>query len=282
MSEVNPLKKFYRGITTFIKLPSRGVYYKPGVVEFNEDQELGIMPMTAQDELLLKNPDALLSGQALVDVIKSCVPSIKTPRKLLSCDVDAIMIGIRAASYGNETSLNSTCPNSECKHENSFSLDLSSLLDTAETLDTHYEVVLSNGVTVFVTPGTFDSMVKNQRTMFEGTRLQRAILDPDISDEDRMKIIAQAFSKMTKMNFELIIDGLDKVVYTDETGEHEVTKKEFIIDFMKNITKSDADLIERKMVEINKIGIVQKLDAICTKCGHKWQAPIEFNPVNFS
>jgi hypothetical protein len=282
MAEVNPLKKFYRGVTTFIKLPSRGVYYKEGVVELNEDQEVGVMPMTAQDELLLKNPDALLSGQAVVDVIKSCIPSIKNPRKLLACDIDAIMIGIRAASYGEATELSATCPNPECKHENSFNLDLGNLLNTAETLDDHYEVILENGVTVFITPGTFENMVKNQRTVFEGSRLQRALLNPDITDEERMRIIAQSFEKMSKINFDLIIDGINKVVFTDDTGEHEVTKREFIVDFMRNIVKQDVDKIEKKMVEINKIGIVQQLDAVCAKCGHAWKAPIEFNPVNFS
>ncbi len=282
MTEVNPLKKFYRGITTFIKLPSRGVYYKEGVVELNEDQEVGVMPMTAQDELLLKNPDALLSGQAVVDVIKSCIPSIKNPRKLLACDIDALMIGIRSASYGEETELSVTCPVAECKHENSFNLNLGNLLNTAETLDDHYEVVLDNGVTVFITPGTFENMVKNQRTVFEGSRLQRALLNPDITDQERMRIIAQAFEKMSKINFDLIIDGIHKIVFTDDSGVQEVTKREFIIDFMRNIVKQDVDKIEKKMVEINKIGIVQELDATCAKCGHSWKAPIEFNPVNFS
>jgi hypothetical protein len=280
MSEINPLKKFYRGVNTYIKIPSRGSFYEPGVIEFNDELELGIMPMTAQDELTLKNPDALLTGQAVVDVIKSCVPGAKNPRKLLSCDIDAIMIGIRSASYGEEATLTSKCP--ACKTQNTFGLNLSMLLNTAETLDDHYEIVLENGVTIFVTPGTFEMIVKNQRTAFENSKLEKAIANPDLSDDEKMRIIAVAFEKLTKLNFELIIANIVKIIYTDENGLNEVTNRKHIDDFIRNVTGSEVNKIEKRMLEINKMGIVQTLDAVCSKCNHTWKAPIEFNPVNFS
>jgi hypothetical protein len=280
MSEINPLKKFYRGVNTYIKIPSMGNFYEPGVIELNDELELGIMPMTAQDELTLKNPDALLSGQAVVDVIKSCVPGAKNPRKLLACDVDAIMIGIRSASYGEEATITSKCP--ACKAENTFGLNLSMLLTTAERLDDHYEIVLENGVTVFMAPGTFEMIVRNQRTAFENSKLEKAIASPDLSDDEKMRIISVAFEKLTKLNFELIINNVTKIVFTDENGVTEVTNRKHIEDFIRNVTSADVNKIEKRMLEINKMGIVQTLDAVCKTCNHTWKAAIEFNPVNFS
>ena len=62
--------------------------------------EIGIFPMTARDELVLKTPDALLNGASTVEVINSCVPAITDAWEIPSVDMDALLIGIRIATYG--------------------------------------------------------------------------------------------------------------------------------------------------------------------------------------
>ena len=164
----NPLKKYYRNAKLSVKLPSRGEYYKDGTLALNEDGELPIYPMTAQDEITLQNPDALLTGQALIDVIKSCVPAVSQSRKLLACDIDVLMIAIRVASYGEEANMELNCV--ECDAPNTYSLNLDTLLNQAETLDEHYEVVLDNNLTIYVKPGSFESMVRQQKAAFENSK----------------------------------------------------------------------------------------------------------------
>jgi len=278
----NPLKQFYRVERSSVKLPSRGTFYDDGVVELNDDGEVPIFPMTAADEMQFKNPDALLSGAAIVDVLKSCVPAIKKPRKLLSCDIDALMIGVRHASYGDNADMVVKCP--ECKTENTYSLNLLTLISSTEILDDTYEVVLQGGdLTVFVKPGTFSALLKRQKTAFEGAHVERIMSDPSLSDERRIKAFAATFNKLTKLNFELVNDAIDKITFTNEGGDvQEVTNDAHIGEFLKNITKDDVDQIENKIAEVNKIGIQRTTDALCTNCGHKWEAAIEFNPVNFS
>ena len=126
-AETNPLSKFYRSAAISVPIPSRGMYYEADTLQLNGDGELAIYPMTAQDELMLQNPDALLSGEAVISVIKSCVPGVKHPKKLLSCDIDVLMIAIRVASYGDTASMDSKCP--KCFHPNTFSLNLDTLLN---------------------------------------------------------------------------------------------------------------------------------------------------------
>ncbi len=285
----NPLTQFYRVEKSSVRLPSRGLFYDDGVVELNDDGEVPILPMTAADEMQFKNPDALLSGSAIVDVLTSCVPGIKKPRKLLSCDIDALMIGIRHASYGNNAEMEMKCP--ECKANNTYDLNLQTLLSGAELLDDSYDVILRDGeVTVFVKPGTFSALLKRQRTAFEGTQLERVITDPNLTDERRIKAFAATFNKLTKLNFELITDAIDKISFTNseasetsEAGEVvDVTNKEHINDFIRNIEKEEVDKIEERIREVNTVGVQRTLDALCTNCEHKWEAPIEFNPVNFS
>lgn len=75
--EQNPLKKYFRQPKVYVTLPSKGEYWPDGTIEIPESGEFPIYAMTAKDELAMKTPDALLNGQATVDVIQSCVPNIK-------------------------------------------------------------------------------------------------------------------------------------------------------------------------------------------------------------
>ena len=56
----NPLETYFRQPSIYIKLPSGGKHYPMGAIEFNENSELAVYPMTAKDEIKMKTPDALL------------------------------------------------------------------------------------------------------------------------------------------------------------------------------------------------------------------------------
>ena len=59
-------------------------------------------------------------------------------------------------------------------------------------------------------------------------------------------------------------------------------RSEHIEEFTRNISKAEVDKIEDKIVEVNSVGIKKTIEVVCLNCEHKWEAPIEFNPVNFS
>jgi hypothetical protein len=162
-------------------------------------------------------------------------------------------------------------------------MNLDTLLNHTETLDDSYEVVLENNLTIYVTPGRFESLVKQQKVAFQSTKLEQAIVNPDLSDEQRMKILSQVFGQVSKFNYELVLEAIEKVVFTDEEGEIvEITDRNHIGSWLKNIEKTTSDKIQEKIAEINKVGIEKTLTATCLKCEHTWDARIEFNPVNFS
>ena len=71
----NPLQQYFRQPKVFITLPSHGVYNKPGTIT-GSFENMPIFGMTGMDEILLKTPDALLTGESTVKVIQSCCPNI--------------------------------------------------------------------------------------------------------------------------------------------------------------------------------------------------------------
>lgn len=76
-SKVNPLLGYMRQPKIYIRLPSNGLFWEEGSIDIPENNEFPVYSMTAKDELTFKTPDALMNGQAIVDVIQSCMPNIK-------------------------------------------------------------------------------------------------------------------------------------------------------------------------------------------------------------
>ena len=90
--KMNQLNKYFRKPKIYIKLPTGGKFNPE--METTVLDEVGVLPMTALDEITLKNPDALLNGEAIVNVIKSCCPDIPEPKKMCNIDVEALFLAI--------------------------------------------------------------------------------------------------------------------------------------------------------------------------------------------
>ena len=133
VSEQNPLKKYFRQPKVYITLPSKGRFYNPDSIDMPESQELPVFAMTARDELTMQTPDALLNGQATVDLIKSCMPNILDPWQMPSIDLDASLIAIRIATYGEEMDITTKEPGTG--EEKSFAVDLRQLLNKLVTVE---------------------------------------------------------------------------------------------------------------------------------------------------
>lgn len=274
----NPLSQYFRQFKLYLKLPSGTSYYKPGVIKFNDSNEIGIMPMTGKDELILKNPDALLNGEAIIEVIRSCVPDVSDPKLLLTNDIDALITAIRYATYDDKLETEIKCPN--CKHDNLFKLDLQYALGNMSYLESEYVVNLDSGLSVFVKPYGFPELIKGLHAQFEQGKITRAIESESITDEQRFKLFSSAYKELSIVTYSLMVNSIVKVV--DESSNINVNDAGFIKEFLQNIDKKSVDKISDLIKEINQIGIKRTFLANCEKCNHKWENEIDFNPVNFS
>jgi hypothetical protein len=277
----NPLQQFYRKEQLYVSLPSGGKFYDDSVVELTGNDEVGILPMTAADEVLFRNPDALLNGKAIKDVIASCVPAIKNVDNLLTNDIDAIVVGIRHASYGDELDINAKCP--ECGEDNSFALSMDMTLTSAEKLDAEYPVNLDNGLTAFIRPYNFDDSLVAIKKAFEQNNVIRNIENPSFSEEQKIKIIGDSISSLSKLNFELVSHCVMRVYKEGATEEEtiDVTNHKQIAEFINNIGRNDIKKIQDVLDRINNIGIKKDYEATCSNCEHSWSVPIDFNPATF-
>ena len=278
VAKPNPLKHYFRSFKIYIPLPSGKSHYAPDVIELLEDGTVGVMPMTGKDELALKNPDALLNGEALVQVINSCIPAVKNVRALLANDIEALITAIRCATYNDGLETELLCP--KCEHESTFKLDLQYAVDNMEFLEPEYVVNLESGLSVFVNPYSYPDLLKGLHAQFEQSKITRSIENRNLSEEEKMQIFGKVFTDVARLTVDLMVSSIVKIV--DESNNVCVTDKNYIADFLQNIDRTSVNQIDDLIKEINKVGIKRTFTATCEKCQHTWENNIDFNPVNFS
>lgn len=276
---INPLMNYARKPIIYISLPSNGLYNDPNSYEMSIDNEIGIAPMTTADELFLNNPDALLNGEAVASVIKSCVPGIKNVFNTPMPDIDALLLGIRLATYGDEMTFVAKCP--KCEASNNFVASLEYALENIKHLDPQYSIKLENGLEIFVRPYTYETNVKQALHSYNEALLLRTIINDDLDEIEKMKTYQETFQKVAKLTVQLNADCIVSII--EPNGNSLQASDEQIFEWMENLPKKDAQKIMNKIEEINTIGVNKESEITCTaeECKHTWTTKIDFDPSYF-
>jgi hypothetical protein len=276
----NPLSKYFRQPKLFIRLPSGGKFYNAGAVDMPENEELPVYSMTAKDELIMKTPDALLNGQATVDVIQSCMPNIKDAWQMPSIDLDAALIAIRLATYGEKMTLNVKTP--VTGEEKNMEVDLRMLLDQFSNLEYNSRVEV-NDMVINLRPLNYREFTKGALKTFEEQRIFNLVNDERISDEDKLQAFTNSFTKLTQLTVEMISKGITSI----EVGEEVVTNKSHIDEFIKNADKGFFSAIT-KHLEQEKVKFTLKPliaqatpEEIVQGVPATYEVPITFDQSNF-
>jgi len=276
-TEANPLFKYFRKPTIYVQIPTGG-RFNPEIDKTILD-EIPIMPMTAIDEISMQNPDELLNGEALINVIKSCVPTIPEPRDLCSIDADLLFLAIKYATYGKTITHLHTC--SECKEQAEYNIDINNVLDKfPEILEV--EPVEHEDLKIFITPPRMESMTRLALIDVEQQRILNSVAavgENNITEMELAKQFAISFRKVSKQNVDLLINSIDRI----ETPDKVVTDKDIIIEFMNNVPATVIATVNDRIQLVNKKPEdLTTFEFVCEACEHKDKVNFELNPVNFS
>jgi hypothetical protein len=277
----NPLNKYFRQASIYVKLPS-GTDYPADVVTKSETGEIGIMPMTAKDEIRFKTPDALMNGQGVVDVIESCVPSITDAWQIKSYDLDTILVAIRIATYGETMEINFNVPgaNESVAH----TVNLPAILDQIQktTVDTAF--TLKDGLKITVQPLTYRDMTSTSLQTFQQQKMYTAIQDSELPDEDKAARFNDAFKKLTELNSSILLKNMASITMTDGTV---ITDAAHIKEFVDNANTTVIKEIETKLMDLRTQGAVKPLkmkaseEQIKKGAPASYEVPVTFDTSNF-
>ena len=276
----NPLQKYFRQPKIYLSLPSNGKYYPAGSLEISENGEYPVFPMTARDEIMIKTPDALLNGQATASVITSCIPAIKDPFNMPSMDLDACLIAIRIATYGEMMEVSIKVP--VTGEDKDFDLDLRIMLDQFSNVDYNSAIQL-DGMIVNLRPLTYGEFTETSRKTFDEQRIFKVINDTDMAEGDKLATFTESFKKLT----DLTILTLEKSIASIEVGDDVVTDqahiKEFIANTDKGLFESVTNHIEeqRTKFEVKPLVVDATPEEIEAGVPETYEVPVTFDQSSF-
>lgn len=278
----NPLASFMRQPKIYITLPSGGEYYPPGSLVMPENGQLPVYSMTAKDELMLNIPDALMNGQAVVDVIQHCVPNIKNAWMIPSLDLDLILLSIRLATYGE---LMRTPVTLKDGIEFDYQVDIRNIMDSLMSEIKWDPVIqISPEMTIFVRPVNYQQMSRTAIKTFETQKIMQAVNDDSIPQEQKTIIFKDSFQKLT----EVTIDVIASSVYKIDTSEGTVENPEYIKEFVDNADKDIFNKIQKHLENLKEQNSIKPLRIEVTDELREQgitediiEIPLVFDPANF-
>ena len=310
MMNNNPLMQFARRPELSVKLATSPSWYPEGFINYTLNGEVEVYPMLPKDELGLYNPDALLSGQAMIDLIKSCCPSVMDPAKLYYPDANILLLAIKRATYGNEHKQKHKCPKclekiEEMKkdpkkkkeldkliadgkindHEEEHIFNIDELLQKVEHLNDEYKIKIDS-LNYSLQPYTMKTKEHYSVLSLQRTKLLNMYSDI-LKDEERAvenkdqltSEVYQIQSKIIETNTEIYSECIKYIELPDGSI---VDNKEMIKEFLLNSKSSTIDALGKEIEKINSVGLPDKLEIECSFCGNKQEVLFTgFNQSDF-
>jgi hypothetical protein len=274
MNPNNPLSQYFRQPSIYLRLPSLGKFYPPGTLEMTPTGEFPVYPMTAIDEITYRTPDALFNGQAVVDVIQSCVPAIKNAWAVPSIDVDSILVAIRIASYGHDMDFDTKCP--ACGEQSERRLDLRTALDALKAPD-YTKSVNEGEIEIFFRPMTYKNMTDNNKSQYEEQRILQQLPTSDNPDQLATVNYTDIIKKITDISVRAIVSS---IAFIRIPGS-QVDDPNHILEFLKNCDSKLFVRIRDYIIEYKQRAELQPLKLTCDKCANEYEQAVTLDMSNF-
>lgn len=271
---VNPLKQFFRQPAIYLRLPSGGEYWPQGSLDTTKNGELPVYPMTAIDDISYRTPDALYNGQATVNVVHSCVPSIKDAWSMPATDLNSVLVAIRIASFGHEMEIGSTCPN--CKTEGEYAIDLRQVLDQTQPPD--FATPMQHGdLTIYFRPMDYQSQTETSKLQFEQQKSISVIQESELPEEKKIEELNKVLARIT----ELTIDALKYSIQSIQTPQALVTEPEFIYEFLTQCDRKLFIEIRDRIIKLREQSEFKPIQLKCDNCSHEYEQSVVLDQSNF-
>jgi hypothetical protein len=268
----NPLQQYFRQPKIFIKLPSEGLYNKPGTLQ-GDVTNMPVYGMTGMDEIIIKTPDSLLTGASTASMIVSCCPAIKDAWELSSIDLSMVLAAIRIATYGETMNIRHICTN--CGADNEFEIELNRIIEHYMTCKYDNSLKLGDLI-VKIQPLTY-----RQSTEFslKNFRLQQQISQVDsIEDKDeQQEFLNKMFRELAVIQNDIYKASVEAV----ETPTGVVTDKTFIAEWIEKCEKDVFDAIKAKNQQNASVWELPKYPVKCDSCGTEVNLIVDLDQSSF-
>jgi len=255
----NPLLQRIKMPGETFTLPSGGLFYEEGVLDPSvTGAEIHVHPMTTLDEITMKTPDLLFSGNAVRQVFARCIPQILDTDRLLTKDVDFLLTCLRKVSYGDQMKIEYThsCPDAK---QHSYNADVSQFIRQSKRIDpttvsSMFMVEFPNGQKAKLQPVVFKEFVRIMQT-----------LNAQHNDESPENLKDEVLASVAGM-----------IVSVDDTED-----KGMIREWLEQVPPQYITMINNKIEQASGWGTDFDVKVKCKDCGEEITISAPLNPLAF-
>lgn len=290
MADTNPLNSFFRKSKFNIDLPSRGRWYpKTALAPTVVNGSVAVFPMTAADEAKFKIGDATLTGAGIFDLVRSCVPEIRQPELAPMADLDAILLAIRRASYGDNMKFNVKVPQTTLMRE--ITLNLSTMAsesfgseadwdDTLEITDEDTGKVLI----VKVKPISLKTLFGHSKTLVRVQQMSVKMAEADdIADDAKLESLTENIQNLSQVNITMVADSIESLETEDFSTRNPADVRNLLgqidVAYFNEMQKHIDD--QRKKIGLQDTVITSTPEEIEAGAPETWVAEINFTTAEF-
>ena len=266
---VNPLLQSIKLPGDTVRIPSRGAFYTGNELASHvKNGEVHVYPMRAIDEITMRSPDKLLSGDAVREVFAHCIPDIITVDQLFAKDVDFLMIALRRVTYGAEYEFNHV-HDCEDAQKHSYVVDINQFMSATHELDPVHFNSLHN----YVVPGT------GQIVQFQPLRYSDIIAIMDASVEntttERKPSLMPTTDKYGKERkfFQSLLATINNV--------DGISDKDNIVEWLSNLPAPEVRRLIEQLDKLQEWGPKYDTTIKCKDCGADVEISVPVNPLHF-
>jgi hypothetical protein len=248
------------------------VYNKPGSLQ-GEVSNMPVFGMTGMDEILMKTPDALLTGESTVKVMQSCCPGIVDGWEVTNLDFNLILTAIRIATFGNSIAVSSKCTG--CGTDNDYEIDLTRVVEYFAHCSYDNKIVYKNLV-IKTKPLTYKQITDFALRNFQlQQRLNQNIVLTD--EEEKKKNFSELFSQLAGLQNEIFTEGIEQVT-VDNTV---VNEKEYIREWLANCDRDAYEDIKTTILKNQEKYSSPEHDVECLECGKAAKILVDLDQASF-
>jgi len=282
MENQSVLAKYKRQPKIYLTLPSGGKWYKDNPVEKSGSGELPIYSMTAKDELLMKTPDALMNGEATVETISSCCPLIGDPWQMPMIDVDAVLVAIRIATYGEKMEMEIPIPGLKEPTNETIEIDLRQVLDGYQSRE-WIDFVEYQDLKFHLAPLTYKQSTDLFQSTYENQRLATILQDTNTSDADKMEAFKLGFKKLSQVTLNTVLGHVKAIETPDGIEDNPKAIREFFDNTDKDTFLAVSDHLDKMRKQFNAKPQIYKVpkEHVDNGAPEEIEVPMVFDQSNF-
>jgi len=192
-----------------------------------------------------------------------------------SIDVDAVLIGMRIASYGSKMDFDVKCPS--CSEESSLTMDLGILASQIIAPD-YQQLINFDGLKIKIKPQPYFEVNRVNQLTFTEQQILRTLHESTLSDEEKKAKTDAYLKKLIDINVDVCVNSTESITTEDGTV---VTDSNFIKEYYNSADFNALKKIQERLGAIKDESALKPIHTKCESCGAEYEFPLEFDYSSF-